>query len=532
MLEIIAQWQEKFSHFDLIPLGLCILKSDYTVIYWNNCLEEWTKIPRKSILGTSLTQRFPHLSQLQYASRFEDIFKGGPPAIFSSQLHNYIIPAPSSQGKNRIQHTTVTSLPGIEEDSYYALMSIQDVTDLTYRVQKYRTMRDRALAEAVERKLAQESAEAANRVKDEFLAILSHELRTPLNPILGWSKLLKTRTLDEKSKSLAIETIERNAKLQVQLIDDLLDVSRILRGKLELELETVDLAYIIQAALETVRLAAEAKSIQLNIEINYDIGKILGDANRLQQIVINLLTNAVKFTPTGGEVTISLEQIDTQVQLKISDTGKGITREFLPYIFESFRQADSSTTRKFGGLGLGLAISRHLVELHGGTIMAESLGEGLGATFTCCFPVVAVMAPQVKQELEEDFTSLAEVNVLVVDDEVDNLELITFVLEQYGARVTAFNSGTDALEAIRLNQPDVIISDIGMPTMDGYELMRQIRALPQYQNISIPAIALTAYGTDIDNEKIRNIGYKYHIVKPVAFDELVRAVVELVRVVV
>lgn len=408
-------------------------------------------------------------------------------------------------------------------------MSIQDVTDLTYRVQEYRTMRDRALAEAVERKLAQESAEAANRVKDEFLAILSHELRTPLNPILGWSKLLRTRTLDEKSKDLAIETIERNAKLQVQLIDDLLDVSRILRGKLELELETVDLGYVIQAALETVRLAAEAKSIQLNIEINYDVGKVLGDANRLQQIAINLLANAVKFTPTGGKVSISLEQIDTQVQLKVSDTGKGITREFLPHIFESFRQADSSTTRKFGGLGLGLAISRHLVELHGGTIMAESLGEGLGATFTCCFPVVAVMAPQVKQELEEDFTSLAEVNVLVVDDEVDNLELITFVLEQYGARVTAFNSGTDALEAIRLNQPDVIISDIGMPTMDGYELMRQIRALPQYQNISVPAIALTAYGTDIDNDRILNAGYKYHILKPVAFDELVRAVVELAR---
>lgn len=275
MLEIIAQAQEKFSHFDLIPLGLCILKSDYTVIYWNNCLEEWTKISRESILGTTLTERFPHLSQPQYTSRLQDIFKGGPPAIFSSQLHKYIIPAPSRQGKNRIQHTTVTSLPGIEADNYYALMSIQDVTDLTYRVQEYRTMRDRALAEAVERKLAQESAEAANRVKDEFLAILSHELRTPLNPILGWSKLLKTRTLDENSKNLAIETIERNAKLQVQLIDDLLDVSRILRGKLELELETIDLAYIIQAALETVRLAAEVKSIELNTEINYDVGKVL-----------------------------------------------------------------------------------------------------------------------------------------------------------------------------------------------------------------------------------------------------------------
>jgi signal transduction histidine kinase/ActR/RegA family two-component response regulator len=457
------------------------------------------------------------------------IFSGGPPAIFSSQLHKYTIPAPDSQGKNRIQHTTVTSLSGIDGESHCALMSIQDVTDLTYRVQEYRTMRDRALAEAVERKLAQESAEAANRVKDEFLAILSHELRTPLNPILGWSKLLKTGTLDVASQNLAVETIERNARLQVQLIDDLLDVSRILRGKLKLELQTIDLAYIIQAALETVRLAAEAKSIQINLEINSDIGKILGDINRLQQIVTNLLTNAIKFTPTGGEVTISLEQIDMQLQLKVRDTGKGITPEFLPYIFEYFRQADSSTTRKFGGLGLGLAISRNLVELHGGTIMAESLGEGKGATFTCYFPVVAVMAPQLQRGLEEDFTSLTGISVLTVDDEADNLELISFVLEQYGARVTSVNSGTAALEAIKTNRLDVIVSDIGMPEMDGYELIRQIRTLPQYQSKSIPAIALTAYGTDTDHEKIIDAGYKYHITKPVDFDELVRAVTQLCK---
>ncbi len=529
MLEIIKSAQEKFSHFDLIPLGLCIFKSDYIVIYWNSCLEEWTKIKRESILGTTLTERFPHLNQLQYASRLQQIFNGGPPAIFSSQLHKYTIPAPSTQGKNRIQHTTVTSLSGVDSENYCALMSIQDVTDLTYRVNSYRTMRDRALAEAIERKLAQESAEAANRVKDEFLAILSHELRTPLNPILGWSKLLKTRVLDEKSRNLAIETIERNAKLQVQLIDDLLDVSRILRGKLQLELETIDLADVVQAGLETVRLAAEVKSIQLMWEINADIGKVLGDVNRLQQIVTNLLTNAVKFTPTGGEVRISLEQIDMQLQLKVSDTGKGITKEFLPYVFESFRQADSSTTRKFGGLGLGLAISRHLVELHGGTIMAESLGEGQGATFTVNLPMAVLALSQVTEDLSEDFTSLAGINVLAVDDEVDNLELITFVLEQYGATVTAVNCGAAALEAIESLKPDVLLTDIGMPIMDGYELIRQIGALPQYQNKSIPAIALTAYGTDADHQRIIGAGYKYHITKPVNFEQLVRAVTQLCK---
>ncbi|BAZ17517.1 multi-sensor hybrid histidine kinase [Calothrix sp. NIES-4071] len=526
MLEIINEAQDKFSHFDLIPLGLCIFKSDYIVIYWNSCLEEWTKIPRELILGTSLTERFPHLNQPQYASRLQQIFNGGPPAIFSSQLHKYTIPAPSTQGKNRIQHTTVTSLSGIDGENSCALMSIQDVTDLTHRLHQYRTMRDLALAEAIERKLAQESAEAANRIKDEFLAILSHELRTPLNPILGWSKLLKTGNLDQKSKNLAIETIERNAKLQVQLIDDLLDVSRILRGKLKLDFAPVDLAYVVRAALETVRLAAEAKSMQLTTEINPNIGKVLGDINRLQQIVTNLLTNAVKFTPTGGQVTISVKQIDEQVQLQVTDTGKGIKPEFLPYIFEYFRQADSGTTRKFGGLGLGLAISRHLVELHGGTIMAESCGEGLGATFTCCFPVVAVTVPQIKQELNE-VTSLAGINLLAIDDEPDNLELISFVLEQYGATVTTVNSGAAALETIQSSQPDVVISDIGMPVMDGYELIRQIRALPEYQNKSIPAIALTAYGTDTDHQKILEAGYKYHITKPLDFDELVRAVTQL-----
>jgi signal transduction histidine kinase/CheY-like chemotaxis protein len=528
MLEIINQAQGKFSHFDLIPLGLCIFKSDYIVIYWNSCLEEWTKIPRKLILGTSLVERFPNLNQPLFASRLQQIFNGGPPAIFSSQLHKYTIPAPLPQGKNRIQQTTVTSLSGIDGEKYCALMSIQDFTDLTYRVQEYRTMRDLALAEAVERKLAQESAEAANRVKDEFLAILSHELRTPLNPILGWSKLLKTGTLDAASANLAIETIERNAKLQVQLIDDLLDVSRILRGKLQLDFETIDLAYVVQAALETVQLAAEVKSIQLDLQISADTCKVLGDANRLQQVVSNLLTNAVKFTPTGGKVTISLEQVGMELQLQVKDTGKGITPEFLPHVFEYFRQADSSTTRKHGGLGLGLAISRHLIELHGGTIVAESLGEGQGATLTCYFPAVTLAMPNIEPS-NEDFTVLAGVNVLVVDDEADNLELVMFILEQYGATVTGFNSATAALEAIKSNQPDVLVSDIGMPIMDGYKLLDEIRALPQYQNELIPAIALTAYGSDTDHDQILDVGYKYHITKPVAFDKLVGAVAALAR---
>jgi signal transduction histidine kinase/ActR/RegA family two-component response regulator len=520
-MDKISQAQEKFSHFDLIPLGLCILQSDYIVLYWNSCLEEWTQISRCDILGIPITRIFPHLEQPQYTTRLQQVFQGGLPTIFSSQLHQYIIPAPLPQGKNRIQHTTVTSLPGLDGDGYYALMSMQDVTDLTFRVQEYRTMRDRALAETAQRKIAQESAEAANRVKDEFLAILSHELRTPLNPILGWSKLLKTQKLDQTQTLQAIDTIERNAKLQVQLIDDLLDVSRILRGKLNLNLTAVDLAHIVQSSLQTIHLSAEVKSIDIQLTLAPNLNKVLGDTNRLQQVICNLLTNAVKFTQAGGKIEIHLEQVDLQIQLRVTDTGKGITPEFLPHIFEYFRQADSSTTRHSGGLGLGLAISRHLIELHGGTIIADSEGLGKGATFTINLPVMLVLSPESQTQLNnDDFLSLTGIRVLAVDDDPDNLEFISFLLKQAGADVTQVTSAKAALETIPLNIPHVLVSDIGMPDMDGYELIHEV----QLQGYPIYAIALTAYGTDADSERIKAAGFSYHLVKPIAPDELIEAV--------
>jgi signal transduction histidine kinase len=528
MMNKISQAQEKFSYFDLIPLGVCVLQSDYIVLFWNSCLEEWTKIPRNQILGTPITQIFPHFGQPHYTSRLEQVFQGGLPTIFSSQLHKYTIPAPLPHGKNRIQHTTVTSLPGLDDD-YYALMSIQDVTDLTFRVQEYRSMRDHALAEASKRRLAQESAEAANRVKDEFLAILSHELRTPLNPILGWAKILKSGKLDQNRTIQAVNTIERNAKLQVQLIDDLLDVSRILRGKIKLNLSAFNFASVIQASLETVRLASEAKSIQIELQLNPHTGKVLGDANRLQQVVCNLLTNAVKFTNAGGKVEVFLEQINSQLQLRVRDTGKGITPEFLPHIFEYFRQADASTTRQFGGLGLGLAISRHLVELHGGTIMAESPGEGQGATFIINLPVIFVPEKELQQaKIDNGFPSLVGVKVLAVDDDADNLEFVSFLLEQTGAQVTSVTSAKAALEAININIPDVLVSDIGMPDMDGFQLLKQIKTLPLQEGTSIPAIALTAYATDADRKRILDVGYSHHFVKPITPDEFIEAVANLV----
>ncbi|MBD1995923.1 PAS domain S-box protein [Leptolyngbya sp. FACHB-541] len=372
---------------------------------------------------------------------------------------------------------------------------------------------------------AREEAERANRIKDEFLAVLSHELRSPLNPILGWSRLLQNGKLDELRTKQALATIERNAKLQSELIEDLLDVSRILQGKLSLTVSPIDLKLTIQAAIETVRLAAEAKSIAIETRLDSEIGLVSGDSTRLQQVVWNLLSNAVKFTPTGGQVTVQLEQVDDHAQITVRDTGKGISANFLPYVFDYFRQADSTTTRKFGGLGLGLAIVRHLVELHGGTIQADSPGEGSGATFTVRLPLMANEItvsrafPLSKQPL-----SLQGIQILVVDDETDTRDLIAFLLEQAGASVATAASASEALTLLIRSKPDLLVSDIGMPEMNGYMLMQQIRTLPPDQGGQVKAIALTAYAGDFDQQQALQAGFQRHLAKPIDPQELIQAI--------
>ncbi|MBD0334478.1 MAG: PAS domain-containing protein [Cyanobacteria bacterium Co-bin13] len=391
-------------------------------------------------------------------------------------------------------------------------------------------------------------AEAANRVKDEFLAVLSHELRSPLNPILGWAGLLRQGKLDPNKAAYAIETIQRNAKLQVQLIEDLLDVSRILRGKLSFNKAPVNLASVIGAALETVQLAAEAKSINVRIEgiaeRRIDLGPahtslpplsspllVLGDAARLQQVIWNLLTNAVKFTPVGGQVTVRLEPLGAQVQITVSDTGKGISADFLPHVFDYFRQADATTTRKFGGLGLGLAIVHHLIEMHGGTVQADSPGEGQGATFTVKLPLLQTSLPA--DPLHEPAGSsldLSGIKVLVVDDEVDAREFAAFLLEQFGAEVTAVASASEALAVLPQFKPNLLLSDIGMPETDGYMLLQRVRNLPSELGGQVPAIALTAYAGEINHQRALAVGFQRHIAKPVEPTELVAAVASLTNV--
>ena len=385
----------------------------------------------------------------------------------------------------------------------------------------------------LEQKLLQQTEDLiqANQLKDEFLAIVSHELRTPLNPILGLSQLLLAGKLDPERMVQGVAIIERNAKLQAQLIDDLLDVSKILRGKLNLNKVPLNLESVIRAALSTVQLTAEAKLIQIETEFESDIGQVLGDAARLQQIMWNLISNAVKFTPEQGHIIVKLKRIATQALIEVIDTGRGIEPEFIPYVFDRFRQADSANTREFGGLGLGLAIVRHLCELHEGTVEVSSPGLNQGATFSVRLPLMNAPTPkQIDSEAEQSlqFNHFDGLTILVVDDEVDSLDIITMILEQEGAAVISVASAAAALEVLNQTTPDLIISDIGMPYTDGYSLIKQIRQLPQGRNI--PAIALTAYAGEIEQQRSFDAGFKKHIAKPINIPELITAIAKLTEI--
>lgn len=439
-----------------------------------------------------------------------------------------------------------------EDDKTFTLTLAQQCAQALERARLYEAERN-----------ARAIAEAANRTKDEFLATLSHELRTPLNAMLGWTKLLRTRKFDEATAARALETIERNTKSLATLIEDVLDVSRIITGKLRLNLRPIEVMPVIDTAIDAVRSTADAKKIQLEFVFDPCAGLILGDPDRLQQIVWNLLSNAIKFTPQGGRVEVTLERVtgstqelqvnplnvegseqlppvqpSTQyVQIRVSDTGKGISPNFLPYVFERFRQADSSITRSHGGLGLGLAIVRHLVEMHGGTVHAESLGEGKGATFIVnlplkTVPVEANVPQQVSQtvdneQLLENSRILDGLQLLVVDDEADARELLVTLLEQCGAQVTAVSSANEALKALERLKPDVLVSDIGMPLEDGYTLIRKVRAIEPEEFATLPALALTAYASNEDRIRALEAGFQKHLSKPIEPAELVQGIAQL-----
>ena len=381
---------------------------------------------------------------------------------------------------------------------------------------------------------ARAEAERANAMKDEFLATLSHELRTPLNSILGWSQVIK---LGGSAADLqrGLEIIERNTRLQSQLIEDLLDMSRITSGNLRLEIQPVAPIPIIEAAIETVRPAAEAKHIRIEKLLDPKAGPIYGDPSRLQQVIWNLLSNAIKFTPREGKVQILLERVNSHIEISVADTGIGIKSEFLPYVFDRFRQADASTTRAFGGLGLGLSIVKNLVELHGGTVCVKSAGEGQGTTFAVHLPLTAVhrnghsgerVHPKTPQSVSEKFkhSDLSDLKVLVVDDEPDTCELVRHVLAQCDAQVLTASRAEDALAIVERERPHVLVSDIGMPNLDGYELLKRVRALGPARGGNLPAIALTAFARPEDRKRALHAGYTVHVSKPVEPSELVATV--------
>ncbi|MBD2120928.1 ATP-binding protein [Trichocoleus sp. FACHB-262] len=444
---------------------------------------------------------------------------------------------PASGGKYSVEYRTIGIQDGIERWITAKGQVYFDATDQPQRfIGTVLNITEQKHIEAEREHLltreqaARVEADRANRLKDEFLAVLSHELRSPLNPILGWSRLLQNGKLDAARTQQALKTIERNAQLQSELIEDLLDVSRILQGKLNLEVSSINLIFIIRAAMETVRLAAEAKLIQIESSLEPDVGLVSGDSTRLQQVVWNLLSNAVKFTPNGGQVRIRLERLDSYAQITVSDTGQGIVPDFLRHVFDSFRQADATTTRKFGGLGLGLAIVRHLVELHGGTVGVESPGVGMGATFTVRLPLMPTqaIATQNRQSPESDY-DLSEVQVLVVDDEPDSREFVAFVLKEAGATVLIATTAAEALTMLIRFRPNVLLSDIGMPDMNGYMLMQQVRALLPEQGGQVAAIALTAYAGDFNQQQALQAGFQQHVSKPIEPKKLIEVISRLIQ---
>lgn len=419
----------------------------------------------------------------------------------------------------------------LEADTLNTLASVADTIVHGVERKRIEDEREQLLAREHEARMM---AEAANHLKDDFLAMISHELRAPLTAILGWAQMLRSRTLDRASAERALTTIERNAKSQAHLVGDLLDASRIATGKLSLETKPVELLSVVDAAVDAVRPSVEAKNLRMQIVLEPWVGPFVGDPERLKQVVWNLLSNAIKFTPAGGLIEVRLERLENKALLIVSDTGQGIDPEFLPHIFDRFRQADSSSRRQQGGLGLGLAIVKHIVELHGGAIYAYSRGQGQGSDFMITLPLAVQKAETVTDELWPEVVpeaamqsrngSLRGVKVLVVDDERDTREILSVMLVRYGTEIRTAGSVAEAMEILSTWQPDLLVSDIGMPVEDGYVMIEKLRALPPEQGGQIPAVALTAFASPVDREKALASGFQRHLSKPVEPVELAKVV--------
>jgi PAS domain S-box-containing protein len=496
---------------------------DSIVQTWNPAAQRIFGYTAEEMIGKPITLLFPPDLVGEEAHILERISRG-------QRVHHYDTVRVRKDGK-RI-NVSVTISP-VRDGKGRIIGASKIARDVSLRKQEEQE-RDALLDSE---RAARAEAERLGRLKDEFLATLSHELRTPLQAVLGWSRLLMTGRVGEEEMQQALATIERNAVQQAQLIEDLLDMSRVISGKLRLEVRPVSMAEVVEAAVASARPAAEAKGVRIEQLVDPHAPAVMGDSARLQQVAWNLLSNAVKFTPRGGQVRVVMHREGSQIELVVSDTGQGIAPEFLPHVFDRFRQADPSTTRRHGGLGLGLSIVRHLVELHGGTVTAGSEGTGQGATFIVKLPVSVVRGTQALAEHAggdagaEAFAAerLKGIKVLVVDDEPDARALIARILGEFQADVVTAASASEALELVRSEQPSLLLSDIGMPDVDGYALLRSVRALPRDQGGDVPAVALTAFARPEDRRRALLGGFQMHLAKPIDPTELVAAVANLAR---
>ncbi|OUL18896.1 hybrid sensor histidine kinase/response regulator [Nostoc sp. RF31YmG] len=495
------------------PIAIITLHVDGRVMTWNPAAQEIYGWDAKEIID----RRLPLVSGDE-----QEIFERN----FQRALHNETVNNLEIQQhhkKGAVVDISLSLAPvyDAQNQPYAVVMTAVDIT-------KRKQIEAERISLLKREQTARANAEAASRLKDEFLAVLSHELRTPLNAILGWIKLLRKGHLDQATVNRALEVIDRNTTFQAQMIEELLDLSRIIQGKLKLEIHPVNLVSVVEATAETLRPAAEAKSVEVQLILDHNLGMIAGNANRLQQICWNLLSNAIKFTPKGGQVIVRSQKVDSYAQLQVADTGIGISADFLPHVFEYFRQADASTTRSTGGLGLGLAVSRYLVEMHGGTLEVTSPGEGQGATFTVMLPFRSAQAQIEQTQAPLDFTcELRGIKAIVVDAQTDSRELIVFVLEQQGAEVISAASASEALEKLTQYKPDILITDISMPNEDGSTLLEKVRTLLQKQGANLPALAITAHAGAEDRQQAISAGFQLHLAKPIDPSELVKAVLSL-----
>jgi PAS domain S-box-containing protein len=501
--------------------------SEGIITSWNPAAERLFGYAAHEVVGKPITILIPEERGEEEKQILEKIRRG-------EHIDHYETRRIRKDG--RIIDVSITVSPVRNEDNQVigASKIARDITD-----RKQAEVRREEMLQQEQR--ARSAAEKANRMKDEFLATVSHELRTPLNAIIGWCHMLKTRAADPAITGRAVDTIDRNAKAQAQLVEDILDVSRVITGKLQLTIARVDLSAAINSAIDSVQLAADSKGIQMEVIADPRIRYIRGDAGRLQQVIWNLLSNAVKFTPGGGKIVVRLQRFGSEVQIMVTDSGEGISPEFLPFIFERFSQADSSTTRRQGGLGLGLAIVRHLIELHGGTVSAESRGKDLGSTFTVCLPLKGATEPirylpaPTPLQVTGGYAghaiarTLEGVRVLIVDDNQDTLNMLAAHLADHNAEVETATSVAEALELLRSYQPQVLVSDVAMPNEDGYSLISRIRESEAGKENPLPAIALTALARVEDRARALSAGFNMFVPKPFEPAELVAAISHLAQ---